>query len=700
MACTKFHEGFARQGTGVTPAVIAWKGELMVVEGELLWKPSTAFAERSNLGDFEAWLRDNRNLSFSSYHDLWRWSTDSLEDFWSAIWEYFEVCTESPYESVVNGEGVFGARWFQGARVNYAEHLLRHEAKASSDEVAFFHSAETRPLDRLTWSELGNRVRQMATALRDLGIRPGDRVVSYMPNVCETAVAMLASVAIGAIWSAAAPEFGAKTILDRFSQIAPKLIFVTDGYSFGGRVFDRQEEVATIVAALPSLETVVSFDFMGLEKPSLPVRTLDYAELIRGPLIRREEFKFEKVASDHPLWVLFSSGTTGLPKAIVHGHAGMIVEHYKVIMLHCNLGPSTTMFFYSTTGWMMWNIVIAALIAGSSAVLYDGSPTHGGVDMLWRMAADSRTTFFGASPTLVQIMESEGIRPGELYDLSALEAVMVGGSPSTPSTFAWFYENVKKDLWLTSQSGGTEFCSGLAVGVPTLPVRAGEIQARALGADIEVWGDDRDNLIDQPGELVVLKPLPSMPLYFWGDDGDTRYRDSYFTEIPGVWRHGDLAKITAQGGVYVYGRSDSTLNRYGVRIGSSEIYSVLDQVAGIRDSLVICCELPNGEYYMPLFVQLAAGARAEDISAQVIARSLREQASPRHVPDEVHYVPEIPYTLTGKKMEVPIRKLMMGADASSVASRDSMANPTALDWFASFAARPEIRTRMKLKSLV
>ncbi|MDR7155705.1 acetoacetyl-CoA synthetase [Sphingobium xenophagum] len=671
----------------------------MVVEGELLWRPSAAFAKRSNISRFQAWLLNHRGLVFDDYEALWQWSVDDLEAFWSAMWEYFDVCSDVPYESVLQGEGVSGVRWFTGARVNYAEHLLRYEAEAASNEIAFYHSAETRPLDTLTWHEVGDRVRRLATGLRELGIRPGDSVVSYMPNVWETAVAMLACISIGAVWSAAAPEFGAKTILDRFRQISPKLIFVTDGYSFGGRIFDRDEEVAEIVEGLPSLETVVRLDFLGLSKRNLPVRTMEYAALIDRPTIAREEFAFERVASDHPLWVLFSSGTTGLPKAIVHGHAGMIVEHYKVIMLHCNLSCSTTMFFYSTTGWMMWNIVVAALIAGSSAVLYDGSPTHGGVDMLWRMAADSRTTFFGASPTLVQIMEKEGVRPRERFDLSALEAVMVGGSPSTPATFAWFYENVKRDLWLTSQSGGTEFCSGLATGVPTLPVRAGEIQARALGTDLAVWDDDRQSLLDRTGELVVLKPMPSMPLYFWGDEGGTLYHDSYFSAIPGVWRHGDLAKITREGGVYVYGRSDSTLNRHGVRIGSAEIYSVLEQVAGIRDSLVICCELPDGNYYMPLFVQLAVGVSPEDVTAQVIARALREEASPRHVPDEVYYVPEIPYTLTGKKMEVPVRKLMMGAAANVVASRDAMANPTALDWFAAFSAQPEIKVKMQSRTL-
>ncbi|KQZ61011.1 acetoacetyl-CoA synthetase [Sphingopyxis sp. Root1497] len=661
----------------------------MVQEGELLWQPSPDFAARSNIRQFQNWVEKRFDRSFGDYADLWRWSVEHCEDFWSAIWDYFDVSSDTPYRSVLEGDGRFDVRWFAGSRVNYAEHLLRHEASAP-DGIALHHSAETRDPDVLTWSALGQRVRALAQSMRDLDIGPGDRVVSYMPNVWETVAAMLASISIGAIWSAAAPEFGAKTILDRFLQIAPKAIFVADGYSFAGRVFDRSDEAREIIAGLPSLDVVICLDFMGLPKPAFGIATHDFAALLDRPVIQPDDFRYQRVEHDHPLWILFSSGTTGLPKAIVHSHVGMIVEHLKIISLHCDLGPGKTMFFYSTTGWMMWNIVVASLISGGAAVLYDGSPTHGGADRLWRMAAETRTTCFGASPTLVQIMEKEKIRPIEAYDFSALETVLVGGAPSTPATFAWFYQNVKKDLWVTSQSGGTEFCSGLAVGVPTLPVRAGEIQARALGVDLDIWGEGGNSLIDEVGELVVLRPMPSMPLHLWGDDDGVRYRESYFSTFPGVWRHGDYATITGEGGLYIYGRSDATLNRYGVRIGTAEIYNVLDKIAGVEDSLIVCCELPDGGFYMPLFIQLSERHAPEAAIETVIARVLRDEASPRHVPDELHVVPQIPYTLTGKKMEVPVRKLLMGADVSVVASRDAMRNPDAMDWFADFSSDSRI----------
>jgi acetoacetyl-CoA synthetase len=666
----------------------------VVAEGELLWTPSATFAADSQLAKFEAWLAAKRGLRFPDYEALWRWSVDDLSGFWGAIWDYFEVISDTPYEHVVESEGVFGAKWFRGSHTNYAEHLLRHEAKATPDEIAFCYSAETRPLRTMTWHELGRQVRRVATSLRELGVTRGDRVVSYLPNVPETAIAMLATVAIGAVWSAAAPEFGTKTVLERFAQIEPKVAFVVDGYSFGGKIFDRRSEGAAIVAGLPSLQAVVTLNFVDLPFAEFPgVAAIPMRQLLAQPEVQRAEFCYERVPFDHPLWVLFSSGTTGLPKAIVHTHVGMLVEHLKVMTLHCNLGPDKRMFFYSTTGWMMWNSVIAALITGSSAVLYDGSPVHGGAETLWRMAAETHTTLFGASPTLVSNMKKVGLRPGSLFDLNAIDCIFVGGAPSTPETFQWFYENVKPDVWVTSQSGGTEICSGLVVGVATRPVYAGEIQARALGIDVHVWNDDGKEIVDQVGELVVTRPAPSMPLKYWGDVGDARYLDTYFSTFPGTWRHGDRAKINRRGGCYIYGRSDSTLNRFGVRIGSAEVYSVLEGVSGVIDSLIVCCETPAGGYYMPLFVKLEPGVDMSDTLRSAIVRRLRDDASPRHVPDEIHDAPAIPYTLTGKKMEVPIRKIIMGMAAEQAASRESMANPAVLTWYADFARRPEVIKR-------
>lgn len=665
-----------------------------VAEGELLWTPSQPFKDAAQITQYLAWLEREKGLVFADYNALWQWSVAELDLFWRTIWEYFGVLSDGDLGRVRTGATMETTRWFEGTRVNYAEHLLRHEEQAAPGETVLVHSTEFRPLASMSWHELGDKVRILATRLRSMGVEPGDRIVSYMPNVPETAIAMLATVAIGAVWSAAAPEFGAKTVVERFGQIAPKFAFVADGYSFNGRSFDRRAEVAAIAAQLPSLETLIWLPYLGLERAiETSVPLVDFTDLLDGPSVARSDFAFTRVAPDHPLWVLFSSGTTGVPKAIVHGHQGILAEHLKVMTLHCNLSPGKRMFFYTTTGWMMWNSVMAALVAGASAVLYDGSPVHGGVDMLWRMAAETRTTFFGASPTLVQSMKKAGVRPGELYDLSALESVIVGGAPSTPETFQWFYETIRDDLWVTSQSGGTEVCSGLVTGLPTLPVYAGEIQCRGLGIDAHAWSDDGEEIFDTVGEFVMTSPMPSAPLYFWGDTDGARYHESYYATFPGVWRHGDLAKINSRGGVYIYGRSDSTLNRFGVRIGTAEIYRVVEQIPGVVDSLVVCCETPGGGFYMPMFVALEEGRTLDDAMIKAVAARLREDASPRHVPDEIHQMPAIPYTLTGKKMEVPIRKLLMGLPADKVVSRDAMANPALLDWILAFAQRGDVIAR-------
>lgn len=661
-----------------------------VMEGDLLWSPDRRRVEAANITAFLQWLSDEHGLAFDNYDELWRWSVAKRDAFWAAIWDFYAVVSNRHYDNVVVGDSIFEARWFEGAELNYAEHLLRYEADAGSNEVALHHSTEIRPVAGMTWRELGGKVRILATRLRALGIVPGDRIVSYMPNTPETAIAMLATVAVGAIWSSAAPEFGARTVMERFGQISPRLAFVADGYSFNGKLFDRRREIAEILRELPSVEQLIYFPYLGLD-PELDVTMpiSSFEEMLQGDAVDIADFQYTRVPANHPLWILFSSGTTGLPKAIVHPHGGMVMEHLKTMSLHCDLRPGKRMFFYTTTGWMMWNSVMAALITGAGAVLYDGSPVHGGIDFLWKMAQDTGATTFGASPTLVANMKKAGVRPKELFDLSALDTIIVGGAPSTPETFSWFYEAVGDDLWVASHSGGTEVCTGLVVSLPTQPVFAGEIQVRGLGIDVQVWDDDGNELTDAVGELVLTSPVPSAPLTFWGDDGRERYFDSYFTVYPGIWRHGDLAKINNRGGVYIYGRSDSTLNRFGVRIGSAEIYRVIEKVEGVSDSLVVCCELPDGGYYMPLFI--ATDRKLDEPLVKEINAKLRMDASPRHVPDEILVAPGIPYTLTGKKMEVPIRKLLMGLPADKAASRDAMANPALLDWFAEFAQTDRIR---------
>jgi acetoacetyl-CoA synthetase len=658
----------------------------MINEGELLWAPRREFAQASNLAHYMKWLDETHGKPFASYHELWRWSVTDIEGFWASIWEYFKVDSETPYRQVLDRRVMPGARWFEGSRVNYAEHLLRHEAAAAPDEIVFHHVSENRPLSTMTWHELGRQVRILATQLRAMGVVPGDRIVSYMPNVPETAVAMMAATAIGAVWSSAAPEFGTRTVIERFSQVAPKVLFAADGYRFGGKDFKREGEVRRIVSELPTLQQVIWLPYLD---PAAAVPDLanvsSWARMLDRPQVPRESFRYERVAHDHPLWVVFSSGTTGLPKAIVHSHVGVLVEHLKLMHFHLNLRRGSNMFFYSTTGWMMWNLLMAALMTGSAVVLYDGNPAYPSLDFLWQLAARTGVTSFGASPTYVQMMEKAGLKPGETHDLSRLESIVVAGAPSTPETFEWFYRCVKQDLWVTSQSGGTEVCSGLVGAAPILPVHAGEIQCRMLGMDVHAWSDDGVEVGNQVGELVVTSPFPSMPVYFWNDEGGKRYRESYFEVFPGVWRHGDFIKINGRDGCYIYGRSDSTLNRYGVRIGTAEIYRAVEQVDAVADSLIVCCELPGGQFFMPLFVKLKPGFTLDDALARKISGKLREDCSPRHVPDRIYEVAAVPYTLTGKKMEVPVRKLLMGWELSRAASRDAMMNPEAIDYFVNFA---------------
>ncbi|MBN3820188.1 acetoacetate--CoA ligase [Paraburkholderia sp. Se-20369] len=661
----------------------------MTKESELLWTPSEAFARGSNLARYLDWLAADRDRAFPDYDALWRWSVREPDAFWASIWEWYDVQYDGSARRVTDGAPMPHTRWFPDARVNYAEHVLRHAARADAKQAAFHHATETKPLQTMPLVDLASQVRRFATRLRALGVRPGDRVVAYLPNVPECAVAMLAAISIGAVWSSAAIDFGVRTVIDRFQQIEPTVLIAADGYRFGGKAFDRQQEVLGIARALPSLRTLIWLpdlaDGVPAEASSLPCAVHAWDTMLSGPDVPPDAFRFERVGAGHPLWIVFSSGTTGLPKAIVHSHAGMLVEHLKVLHLHMDLRPGGVMFFYSTTGWMMWNLLVAALMTGASAVLYDGSPMHGGPECLWRLAADAGATVFGGSPTFVQMMEKAGVEPGRQFDLSALRAVLLSGAPSTPETFEWFYRSVKSDLWVTSQSGGTELCSGLVGGVPLLPVRAGEIQARMLGMAVDVWNDDGHAVIDEVGELVVTQPAPSMPIFFWNDAGDARYREAYFEHFPGIWRHGDFMRLTPHGGCYIYGRADSTLNRHGVRIGSAEIYRVVEEIDAVADSLVVCCEMPNGGFFMPLFVRLRDGAVLDDALRARIAERLRTLCSPRHVPDAMLAMEQIPYTLTGKKMEVPVRKILMGRPVEQAASRDAMANPAALDAYVAFA---------------
>lgn len=661
---------------------------LAAAEGQLLWTPTPQRIEAAPITRYLRWLERRHSLTFSGYGELWRWSVQELEKFWASLWEYFEVISDTPYRAVLDRRHMPGVRWFEGARVNYAEHLLRYES-VQSEQPALYHLSEARPFDSLSWRELGQQVRILATQMRAMGVAPGDRVVAYMPNIPETAVAMLAAIAIGAVWSSAAPEFGAGTVLERFRQIEPKVIFLIDGYVYGGKTYSRIEESRQIVGELPSLRRLVWLPFVWSAAANPFDKAVLWQDLMAHPPVASGDFRYERVADNHPLWVLFSSGTTGLPKAIVHSHVGVLLELLKLTHLQLGLQQDSVMFFYSTTGWVMWNILLSAMLTGASAVLYDGSPLHPSPYALWELAERTGTTSFGVSPTYVKLLEKSGALPNAQYELLRLDSIVLSGSPATPETFLWLYQNLKRDLCINSISGGTELCGALVGGAPIIPVHAGEIQGRALGMDVHAWSPEGVELQEEVGELVVTQPCPSMPIGLWNDEGDRRYLETYFDMFPGVWRHGDFIKFNKRGGCYIYGRSDSTLNRHGVRIGTAEIYRVVEQVDEVADCLIVCCELPDGGFLMPLFVQPKAGIALDDTVRTRINDRLREECSPRHIPDLIIETPEVPYTLSGKKMEIPVRRILMGWPLKKCVSREAMKNPGALDFFVRFAQAAE-----------
>jgi acetoacetyl-CoA synthetase len=655
-----------------------------VREGDLLWTPGEALVKGSNIARFIRWLQDTRQLPVTDYDSLWRWSVTDVAGFWQALWEYFDIQSPTPWSSVLSHPQMPGARWFEGSSVNFAQHLLRH---ATPGRVALHAYSEIEPPRKVSWEELSGQVITLAGWMRNRGIRPGDRVACYMPNIPEAVVALIASASIGAVFSSCSPDFGYRSVIDRFGQIEPKLLFCVDGYRFGGKDFDRRGEVAQIVDALPSLQTVVGLSYLHRDRDfgAAPVISWQAAMAEASADSTGADVAFEPVPFEHPLWVVYSSGTTGLPKPIVHSHGGITLEFLKLLAFHMNLGPESAMFFFSTTGWVMWNIVIGALLTGSAAVLFDGNPAAPDPTMLWKLAGDSRTTFFGASPTFIAMMDKLGIEPGKSFDLSAMEGILLGGSPATPEAMKWCYDHIKRDLWVTSQSGGTDICSGFVGASPTLPVYAGEIQARCLGVDARAFDDEGNSVIGEVGELVVCQPMPSMPIYFWNDPENRRYLASYFEEFPGLWRHGDYFLVNERGGCFIYGRSDSTLNRYGVRIGTAEIYRTVEQLEEIEDSLIVNLDLPGGRFFMPLFVKLAPQVELDESLQQKICARLRSEYSPRHVPDKILAVADIPYTLTQKKMEIPVRKILAGTAVEKAANRDAMANPRALDDFVRYA---------------
>jgi acetoacetyl-CoA synthetase len=651
-------------------------------EPEKLWEPPAELVERSRMTEYMRWLAAERGFDFDGYDDLWRWSVTDLDGFWSSIWDFFEVRADGGYDRVLSSHEMPGAEWFAGTRLNYAEHAFAGKDDA---EPAILHASELRDLSELSWGDLRAQVAAAAAGLRGLGVERGDRVVAYMPNIPEAIVAFLASASIGAVWSSCSPDFGPASVIDRFAQIEPKVLLAVDGYRYGGKDFDRRETLGELQAAMPSLVGTVVLPYLDTDPDLSSLRdSTRWDELLAAG--EGAEFSFERVPFDHPLWVLYSSGTTGLPKAIVQGHGGILLEHLKKLHLHVDAHPGDRLFWFTTTGWMMWNFLVSGLLTRAAIVLYDGNPGHPDMSVLWGLAARAGVTMFGASASYIAACMKAGVEPGAGRDLSRLNAVGSTGSPLSPEGFDWIYEQLGADTWLFSTSGGTDLCTAFVGGTPLLPVYRGELQARALGAAVEAWDEDGNAVIDEVGELVVTEPMPSMPLYFWGDGDGSRYRASYFDFFPGVWRHGDWIEITSRGTAVIYGRSDSTINRSGVRMGTSEIYRAVLGVDAIVDALVVDIPRPGTEGWMPLFVVLREGAELDDELRREVARRVRAQCSPRHVPDEVYAIAEVPRTLSGKALEVPVKRILMGTPAAQAASRDSLANPAALDWFTEFAA--------------
>ena len=647
---------------------------------QLLWSPSAERIAPSRVHDYIKWLERENHLSLADYHALWQWSVDDLSGFWASIWRYFDVRHSVPYSRVLDEEKMPGAKWFEGAHLNFAEQLFRFHLD-DLDRPAIVSQSELRPLTGMSWRELRRQVASVAHALRGMGVRPGDRVVAYLPNVPETVVAFYACASIGAIWSSCSPDMGMASVVDRFGQIAPKVLIAVDGYRYGGKDFDRRDVLATLIESLPTLEHVVALPYL---KPDTTVPgTIGWQSLLAHDV----EPVFEQLPFDHPLWVVYSSGTTGMPKPIVHGQGGTLLESLKGHGLQNDIGESDRFLWFSTTGWIMWNSQVTGLLVGATICIYDGNPGYPDLGTLWKFAEAAELTVFGAGAAYYANCMKAGIEPAKLADLSRLRTIGSTGSPLPAEAFTWIYEQLGQNILLASISGGTDIAASFVGACPTLPLYAGEMQCRGLGIAVYAMDEQGRPLADEVGELVVTKPMPSMPLYFWNDPDGKRYHDSYFDTYPGWWRHGDWLRITPRGGAVIYGRSDTTINRYGIRMGTSEIYRVVESLPEVLDSLVVDLEYLGRESYMPLFVVLRDGAALDVELIKRINDSIRSALSARHVPNDVFAIAEVPRTLTGKKMELPVKKLLLGMALEQVANPDAMANPGSLAYFIDFARR-------------
>ncbi|HTT31614.1 MAG TPA: acetoacetate--CoA ligase [Solirubrobacteraceae bacterium] len=641
-----------------------------------LWRPTADRQARATITQFLAWLGSEHGLSFDGYQDLWQWSVDELAAFWASVWDFYGLRSATLVSSPLGDRRMPGCEWFRGATLNYAEHVLD---RAPQDGPAIVSVGEGRRRLEISTDELRARVGALARTLRDLGVEPGDRVAAYLPNVPEAVIGMLATTSLGAIWAACAPDFGTRSVIDRFVQIEPKVLLAADGYCFNGIDHDRSAAIADLKAALPSLRATIVVRLLDHDAPA-PGGALTFEETTAA----WSEPTFEQVPFDHPLWILFSSGTTGLPKGIVHGHGGILVEHLKSLGLCLDIGSRDRFLFYSSTSWMAWNYLIGGLLHGATIVLYDGSPAHPSRGGLWEIGAATGATVLGMGSAYVIACQKHGVELGPPLELGALRTVIPTGSPLPPSGWRWLHDRLGGDVRIDSICGGTDVCTAFFGGSELLPVNAGEISCRWLGVDAHAVDADGEAVIGELGEFVLTSPMPSMPIELWNDPDGSRYRHAYFETFPGVWRQGDWITISATGAVTVAGRSDATLNRGGVRIGSAEIYSAVEQLPDIADSLVVGVELDDGGYYMPLFVV----SECEDLEAlrTTVRAAIRQELSPRHLPDEIVVAPAIPRTLTGKKLEVPVKRILEGREPERVAAAGSVDRPDLLLWFARFAS--------------
>jgi len=649
----------------------------MAAGGELLWTPPEGRAQASVMSEFLRWLQAREGREFADHEALWAWSVERVERFWAALWDFADVRAATPYTTVLDRHDMPGARWFTGARLNYAEHLLRHDGGSAPALISLTEDAD--PVET-SWDELRRQTAGLAAWLRDAGVHPGDRVAAYLPNCAQAVVALLATASVGAVWACCPPDFGADAAIGRLQQIDPVVLFLADGYRWNGTTVDRRETGREILAALPTVRHTVYLPYALADPP--PSDATTWAEATAAAAVP----SYEQVEFNDPLWILYTSGTTGLPKGLVHSHGGILLEHLKVSLLYQDLRPGQRIFIYTSTGWMMWNFLVAGLLAGATVVLYDGSPAYPDAGAVWRIAARTRARVLGVGAGLLTAAQKSGIRPGERDDLSGLDSLVVTGSPLPAEGFRWFYDAVSTSARVDSLSGGTDVCTAFVGGCEVLPVYAGEISGRYAGVKAEAWDAEGKPVVGEVGELVITEPMPSMPISFWNDPDGARYRDAYFDTWPGIWRHGDSVTVTERGTVVIHGRSDATLNRHGVRMGSGEFYEVVEALPEVRESLIVGVELPGGGYYMPLFVVPVAGVGLDEALIRRIRDTIRAELSPRHVPDEIVEAPGVPHTLTGKRLEVPIKRLFQGVPVERAANLGTVDVPDLVRWYAEFAA--------------